>query len=286
MKPAENQKRRAAAKEIGRTAVTGFFVGIGAIAPGISGGAIAVVFGLYDRITDAIAHFYRDFKQKMKFLIPLCGGAAVGVLLFSQVIAYLFSHYNAPVRILFIGLILGTLPSLFQTAVKKGFRPWYLIPFALAAVGTVLLSRLDQFASLGTAVELSFPVLLVCGAVLGFGTIVPGVSSSFILMAAGFYEPVMEAITSLDPMKLLPLALGFGLFVLLFAKLVSFLYRVAYGFISFTVAGLLVGSIVPVVPVPFPINWMTAGAVLLAIAGGWLSYILLKKKSNETGGSL
>ena len=92
MKPAENQKRRAAAKEIGRTAVTGFFVGIGAIAPGISGGAIAVVFGLYDRITDAIAHFYRDFKQKMKFLIPLCGGAAVGVLLFSQVIAYLFSH--------------------------------------------------------------------------------------------------------------------------------------------------------------------------------------------------
>ena len=286
MKPAENQKRRAAAKEIGRTAVTGFFVGIGAIAPGISGGAIAVVFGLYDRITDAIAHFYRDFKQKMKFLIPLCGGAAVGVLLFSQVIAYLFSHYNAPVRILFIGLILGTLPSLFQTAVKKGFRPWYLIPFALAAVGTVLLSRLDQFESLGTAVELSFPVLLVCGAVLGFGTIVPGVSSSFILMAAGFYEPVMEAITSLDPMKLLPLALGFGLFVLLFAKLVSFLYRVAYGFISFTVAGLLVGSIVPVVPVPFPINWMTAGAVLLAIAGGWLSYILLKKKSNETGGSL
>ena len=286
MKPAENQKRRAAAKEIGRTAVTGFFVGIGAIAPGISGGAIAVVFGLYDRITDAIAHFYRDFKQKMKFLIPLCGGAAVGVLLFSQVIAYLFSHYNAPVRILFIGLILGTLPSLFQTAVKKVFRPWYLIPFALAAVGTVLLSRLDQFESLGTAVELSFPVLLVCGAVLGFGTIVPGVSSSFILMAAGFYEPVMEAITSLDPMKLLPLALGFGLFVLLFAKLVSFLYRVAYGFISFTVAGLLVGSIVPVVPVPFPINWMTAGAVLLAIAGGWLSYILLKKKSNETGGSL
>ena len=117
-----DKTNREGAASFGRTLITGFFIGIGAIAPGISGGAIAVIFGLYDRIADAIAHFYRGFREKMRFLLPLCLGGGAGVLLFGQVISWLFAHYNTPVRILFIGLMAGTLPSLFRTAAKEGFR--------------------------------------------------------------------------------------------------------------------------------------------------------------------
>ena len=98
-------------------------------------------------------------------------------------------------------------------------------------------------------------------------------------MAAGLYEPLMDVLTTMELAKLLPLGLGFGLFILLFSRLISFLYRKAYGWISFTIAGLLVGSIVPVIPTELSPDWFTIGACLLALSGGWLSWYLLRKKA-------
>lgn len=257
-----------------RTALTGFLIGIGAIAPGISGGAIAVVFGLYARITDALAHLTRDFKKNLKFLAPLCTGAGLAVLLFSQVIAWLFANYNMPVRLLFVGLMAGTLPSVFHTANRQGFRWWYLLPMLAAAAGTVYLTCGPVFVYTGGNAGLNFPLLLLCGGVLGFGTIVPGVSSSFLLMGVGLYEPVLEVIRTVDIPRLLPLGLGFFAFIFLFAKLIDWLYRKAYGFVSYLVAGLLLGSVFPVIP---PLRWdgAAAAAILLAAAGGALSWYLL-----------
>ena len=264
-------------KSVWLTVVTGFFVGIGSIAPGISGGAIAVIFGLYDRITDAIANFYKNFKEKMKFLIPLGIGAAAGILLFGQIIGYLFEHYNIQVRCLFIGLMAGTLPSVFRTANKKGFRLWYLLPMAAAAGMIVVFTFLESIKYTGGDAGLTFPLLLLCGAVIGFGTIVPGVSSSFILMAAGLYEPLLRALNTMDVVKLIPVAVGFAAFVLLFAKLVDWLYKHAYGLMSYIVCGLLIGSIFPVVP-PLKMDLTTLLSLLLTLLGGLLSWYLLRLK--------
>ena len=91
----ENQKkepRSQQTKTFFTTAAVGFLMGIGMIAPGVSGGAIAVIFGLYEQITDAVAHFYREFRKKMAFLIPLAIGAGVSVLLFSQIIQFFFTE--------------------------------------------------------------------------------------------------------------------------------------------------------------------------------------------------
>lgn len=266
-----------------KTAAIGFLIGIGAIAPGISGGAIAVVFGLYEPITEAVAHFYRDFRQKIKFLLPLFAGAGLSFLLFSQVIAWLFRAYNLPVRCLFVGLMLGTLPSVFHTAVKKGFRLWYLLPMACAAAGTIWLSGLEALTYTGGEAGLNFFVLFICGAVMGFGTIVPGVSSSFLLMGAGLYEQVLDVIRQVNIPFLIPLSLGFLLFVLIFAKIIQWLFARAYGFVSFLIAGLLLGSIVPVIP-PLRPDLPSLAAVLLALTGGVLSWYLLHlqiKKEEE-----
>ena len=90
----ENQKKEPRSQQIKTfftTTAVGFLMGIGMIAPGVSGGAIAVIFGLYEQITDAVAHFYREFRKKMAFLIPLAIGAGVSVLLFSQIIQFFFT---------------------------------------------------------------------------------------------------------------------------------------------------------------------------------------------------
>lgn len=276
-----NKKDAGSWRALPRTFLTGFLIGIGAIAPGISGGAIAVIFGLYDRITDAIAHFYRNFLEKMKFLLPLFAGAGLGVLLFGKVIYYLFENYNVQVRFLFIGLMAGTLPSVFHTANKKGGHWWYLLPMAGGAALILILTHMEAFVCSGANADIRFPLLLASGAILGFGTIVPGVSSSFILMSMGMYDTVMDAIANLHYIRLLPIAIGFITFVLLFAKLVDWMYRKAYGLISYIVCGLLLGSIVPVIP-PMKLDVTTLLAGLLAITGGFLSWYLLHIKIQHT----
>lgn len=279
--PEHNKEEADSRRGIPHTFLTGFFIGIGAIAPGISGGAIAVIFGLYDRITDAIAHFYRNFLEKMKFLLPLFAGAGLGVFLFGKVIFYLFEHYNVQVRFLFIGLMMGTLPSVFHTANKKGVHWWYLLPMAGGAALILMLTHMEAFVYSGTSADISFPLLLVSGAILGFGTIVPGVSSSFILMSMGMYDTVMEAIAHIRYTRLVPIAIGFIAFVLLFAKLIDWMYRKAYGLISYIVCGLLLGSIVPVIP-PMKLDVTTLLAGLLAVTGGLLSWYLLHINTRHT----
>lgn len=260
------------------TVLTGFLVGIGCIAPGISGGAIAVIFGLYSRITDCIAHFYKDFLKKMKFLVPLGIGGVVGILLFGKIIDWMFGSYPVQTSFLFVGLMAGTLPSVFNTANRDGFKGWYLLPMLAGAALTLSLGLLDGISYEGGDAGLSFPILLLAGAVIGFGTIVPGVSSSFILMAAGLYQPLLRVLNDMDIPRLIPVALGFGVFVLLFAKLVDWLYRKAYGLISYIVCGLLLGSIPPVVvPVwkELGANTVTILSIVLAGLGALLTFGLL-----------
>ncbi len=255
--------------------ITGFFIGIGCIAPGLSGGAIAVVFGLYPVITESLATIHKQFFQKLKFLVPLLIGAGVSVLLFSHVIDYLFATYNTAVRCLFIGLMAGTIPAVFHTANKNGFRWWYLIPFAIALFATIGSTVLIDPDAVGSLTSTPWWLLLISGAVLGFGTIVPGVSSSFLLMTVGVYEPILHAFTTWDLRVLIPVGIGFVVFVLLFIKLVNWAYKVAYGPVSYAICGLLLGSMVPVVP-PLSVDWPSAAAVLLGIVGAALSGYLLR----------
>lgn len=255
--------------------LTGFCIGIGCIAPGLSGGAIAVVFGLYPVITESLATIHKQFWQKLKFLVPLLLGAAVSILLFSHVIDFLFATYNTAVRCLFIGLMAGTIPAVFRTANQQGFRRWYLFPFAVALFATIGSTAWADLHTVHTLSATPWWLLLISGAVLGFGTIVPGISSSFLLMTVGVYEPILHAFTTWDWRVLLPVGIGFLAFVLLFIKLVNWAYKVAYGPVSYTVCGLLIGSMVPVIP-PLSVDWPSAAAALLGVIGAVLSWYLLR----------
>lgn len=261
--------------------LAGFFIGIGMMAPGLSGGAIAVVFGLYERITDVIAHFYRDIRANLRFAVPLAAGAGLGVALFSLLLSYAFEMYPLAIKSIFVGLMLGTLPSVCRAAVKEGFRLWYLIPLLLCCGGMLWLAALGEGTTLTTANRLTFPAGLIAGAMLGIGTIVPGMSASMLLMSFGMYRPVLQTLTRLDIPGMVPIGIGAAAFVLLFAKLIHYLYQKAYGLISFAVLGLLIGSILPAFPIPpggWQFNQVCLMSALLMLAAGLLSYLLLTFK--------
>lgn len=257
--------------------LTGFFMGIAGIAPGISGGTVAVVFGLYEPIVSAVGTIHREFAKKALFLLPLGIGAAIGMLLCGRLIHYLLDTYTFLTYSVFIGLIVGTLPSVFRDASKKGFHPRYLIATLVFAVAVMFLTTLREIHYSGGE-HLPYPLAFLCGAVLGLGSVLPGTSMSFVLMAFGVYKPLLHAVELVDVGRLLAVGIGFCVAFLAFARLLGWIYQKAHGWMSFAAVGMLIGSVAPVVPVPHSVNdgMLLLAAVLLSAA---LSFGLLQIKA-------
>ncbi|MBZ2175498.1 DUF368 domain-containing protein [Schnuerera sp. xch1] len=252
----------------------GLVIGTGAIAPGVSGGAIAVVFGMYRNLTRAIANIFTDFKNKVLYLIPIGLGGIIGILVFSNIFKYLFKNYNIEIRYLFIGLMLGTFPSLFKTANKNGFKKKYMIPFIIALSITVMFTLSENnIIDIIPNGEPGTIQLILYGIIIGFGTIIPGVSSSVILMYIGAYDFVLEAISTIDLLLLIPMGIGFGICFLLLAKVISTLFDKLYGFTYYAVLGFVLGSIIPIYP-GFILNFKYFIGVLIMIVGFYLSFYL------------
>lgn len=263
----------------------GVVIGIGTIAPGVSGGTLAVIFGVYENITNAIASLFRDFWKKVKEFFPLALGGVVGVLGFSNIINYLFHNYELEVKYLFIGLMIGTFPSLRRQADKKGFRLRYLIPFVITLAAAAILSSQGDIV-VGNSAQADYNLLLLafCGAVIGFGTIIPGVSASFILMYMGTYGIMIEGIAKLNLAVLIPAGAGFVITVLGLAKLINLLFNKAYGYTYYAIFGLTAGSILAIFP-GFGMGWRYILCYLL-LAGGcvasfYLSNLVKERPNNK-----
>ena len=254
--------------------LNGMIIGIGAVAPGVSGGTFAVMLGVYDKLTAAIANVFHNFKRKVVVLFPLGLGIVAGVLSFSRIMQYLFEYHEASVKFLFIGLMVGTIPSVIKDANKKGFRNIYLIPCITAFLITVAFTILeDKVINVISENNPSLVALVIYGVIIGFGTIVPGVSSSFILMYIGAYENLLDGLVNLDPMVIMPVGMGFGLSILLFAKLIDFLFKKAYGLTYYTVLGFVLGSIISIFPeIEFGIQLIFG--IIYCLIGFFLSFLL------------
>jgi len=252
----------------------GVLVGIGFITPGLSGGVLAVVFGIYEPLMRFLGNIKKDFIKNVRFFLPVGVGGVIGVVGFSTVVDFAFTYYAALFTWLFIGFITGTFPSLFRTSGKKG-RSWlHWLLLVLTAAGTVFLMRwLDGSRSVELAP--SFVNWMLSGALIGLGVVVPGMSPSNFLIYLGLYQPMASGIRSLDLGVIIPLALG-GLFcVLLLARLISWLFKKFYAFMYHFILGIVVGSTIAIVPENVR-GWTIAWCALLFLVGAVISYALAK----------
>lgn len=251
--------------------IKGMLIGIGAVAPGVSGGTLAVIFGLYERITDAIGNVFRNFRGNLIFFLPVILGGGFGVLAFSNIMKYLFLNYEVQVKYLFIGLMIGTLPSVFKEANKKGFRNIYILPCIIAFAVTILLivfenSGINVFPEAGNGLL----QLLSYGAIIGIGTIVPGISASFVLMYMGAYQIILEGVAAFNLTVLIPVGVGFVVSIVAFANIVSRLFKRFYGYTYYMVLGFVLGSIVAIFP-GIGFNLIYLASTLLFILGLYVS---------------
>lgn len=262
--------------EFYKSVIKGLLIGAGAIAPGVSGGALAVIMGVYEKMTYALSDLFKNFKKNFIYLFPLGVGGVLGIVLFSKVMEYLFAHFNVEIRYAFIGLIIGTFPSLLRTANKKGFRKSYLVLLAIAFGVTVFLSYLEGRTESAFMIGgNSFFHFIFYGAVIGLGSIVPGISSSVMLIYLGAYEELLSAISSINVKLLIPTGIGFILSFLIIAKILSYLFDKAYGLTYYLILGFVIGSILPIFPgFSFEMPYLL-GIVLMV--GGALGVTYLSK---------
>ena len=229
----------------------GTFVGIGFILPGLSGGVLAVIFGIYDPLIRFLANIRNRFIKNILFFIPVGIGAAIGIILFSAVVEKAFGRFAAQFVALFVGFVAGTLPSLYKTAGKKGrgFSDITVMAITTVLIFSLMLLGERQF----TEVTPSLLVWLGSGALMGLGLIVPGMSPSNFLIYFGLYDKMAIGIKDFDFMVIIPLLVGFAISVLLFAKVVAALFRRQYSKMYHFILGMVIGSSLAIFPtVVFP----------------------------------
>jgi len=254
--------------------VKGVIIGIGFITPGLSGGVLAVVFGIYEPLMRFLANLKEKFVKNLLFFIPVGIGGVIGVVAFSAAVDWAFTHYAAPFIWLFIGFIAGTFPSLFKTAGRQGRKAWHWILLVAVAAGMFLLMNWMESIK-NVTLPPNFLNWLLSGALIGLGVVVPGMSPSNFLIYLGLYQPMANGIKNLDLGVIIPLALGLILCVFLFAKLVSWLFNKAYTLMYHLILGIVIGSTLAIIPAGVN-GWTIALCAVLFLLGFAASFALAR----------
>lgn len=245
--------------------VQGVFVGVGAILPGISGGVLCVAFGIYEPMMELFTHPFRALKKNFKMFIPIILGAMLGFVLLARLVELLFTTYASISLMLFFGLICGTIPELFKVSEKSDPKKSWTPFVAALALAYAFFHILEN--SVSTSVEPSFFSFLLCGLVWGLSLIVPGLSSSSLIIYFGLYDKMTAGIGAFDLSVLIPLFLGIGASALLLARLVHFFYQRQYAVMSRIVLGFVIASSLKIVPSAFESPVILIVSVLCFCAG-------------------
>lgn len=232
--------------------VRGAVIGVAMIIPGVSGGTLAVLMNVYDKLIDAVSNLRRDFKNSFFFLLPVLLGAIIAVAAAYFPLKYALKYAPFPTVMLFAGLMAGSIPKIVKDGAKLGFKPINLaaliIPLAVVA-GICFIPNLGN-ADLSTAMPwYGYLLLILIGAVASCALVVPGVSGSMLLLIFGYYNALFATVSGLKTdfgHSLLVLALfAAGIIIGFFsiAKLMKlFLTKFPRG-TTWAIIGFVIGSI-------------------------------------------
>lgn len=225
----------------------GIVVGFGAILPGVSGGTLCVAFGMYRPIIDTLAHVRSGIRKHGLMLLTFFAGVLVGFVALSGLAAWLLARDTAVVTCAFIGFILGTFPELWQDAGTQGRtgRGIFAMVLGFAAMA-VLLGALKT--TVAFTVSPGMAGFLLCGVLWGLSFIVPGLSSSSLLLFFGLYQPMLAGIASFDLAVLLPLGVGMALCVLLLPRIIERTYQKHFSIVSHGILGIVAATALMILP--------------------------------------
>lgn len=244
---------------------------------GISSGVFCVIFGIYEKLVNSVLNFFNDYKKNIKFLLPIVIGVIVGIILFGNILKTLFNNFYIPTCFCIIGFIIGGVPNLLKQNTKKldlNSVIFLLFTFFLSLYLVVIEDESHNNLSINT----SFGNLVLAGLFMSAGIIIPGVSSTVILMLFGIYEAYLSAVSSINIAILFPIAIGVIIGSFVFLKIMQFLLKHFAQYTYYAITGFTLGSIFVLFP-GFAYGLQGIISIVLFIISMKLSYkmSLIKK---------
>lgn len=284
-------------KEIALTGVKGVAIGISMIIPGLSGGTLAVLMNIYDKILEAITGIFKHFKESLLLLLPLVIGAVIGFIGLVFPINYGLAHFPLIIVSLFVGFIIGGLPSIYKKV--QGKENWISILIGLIALGITIslcfIKTNDSIDIRNLNVGTWF-YLFLSGIIASIALVAPGISGSMTLMVLGVYVHLMEVLKEIlsftnlwnNSMILLPLALGLIIGFIFMSFFMKYMLKNHETSTYFALIGFIIGSIVSIYyltitdeqyPVKFDALNIILSIVVLIL--GVVSTLLLERFANK-----
>ncbi|MDU3712584.1 MAG: DUF368 domain-containing protein [Streptococcus mitis] len=222
--------------------IKGIVIALGFILPGISGGVLAAILGIYERMIGFLAHPFKDFKENVLYFIPVAIGMLLGIGLFSYPIEYLLENYQVFVLWSFAGAIIGTVPSILKESTRESDRDkidlvWFWITFIISGLGLYALNFV-----VGT-LSTDFLNFVLAGALLALGVLVPGLSPSNLLLILGLYAPMLTGFKTFDLLgTFFPIGIGAGATLIIFSKLMDYALNNYHSRVYHFIIGIVLSS--------------------------------------------
>lgn len=264
----------------------GIVIGVANIIPGVSGGTMMVAMGIYDKLIHSITHLRKEFKESIRFLIPIFVGVGVALVVVARILEFCFEMFPIQTNLLFCGLIVGSLPFICTHVKGKKVTPGMMVSFLVFFAVVVAMALMGETE--GAAADVSFSLINVIklfgvGVIAAATMVVPGVSGSMMLMILGYYNTILEcindtvdALTAFDMgrimdnmLVLIPFGIGVVIGIFLIAKIIEFIFERAETHAYWAIVGLIVAS-------PIAILWKTdwSGFSIVAILTGAVTFAI------------
>lgn len=266
--------------------IQGALIGAGAVLPGVSGGVLAVLFGVYKPLMKLLAHPFKEWKNSLKLLWPILVGVVIGYIGIAKLLAKVLTTYETQALALFVGMTIGILPSLFREAGEKGRdkKSWTSMGVVfLVAMAVLIACRVMQVTIVPNLFWNMFG-----GFCLVLSMIAPGMSSSVLLLplkAVGsdgvtitLYTHVTDAIGNLNFAVLVPIGIGALLTLILLTRAVDWLLNNHYSVAFHGIIGLVIAATIFTVPAgAFTASVGSCLVHLLFVVLGAIATLLLDK---------
>ncbi|MDE5742544.1 MAG: DUF368 domain-containing protein [Oscillospiraceae bacterium] len=257
----------------------GMAMGIGNAIPGVSGGTIAVVTKIFDRLMETITPNIKKLIKNMPFLIPVGIGMVIGIFCTSLVLEKLFETYYVPTQLFFAGLVVGSLPAIDRESKRDNskFRPINLIPYFTGVIFMIALLVVNEGKSMfieGAALTTRDVILyIIMGFIGAVAMIIPGVSGSMIMKVFGAYDSIISAVANLDFAVLAVFAVGAVIGIFTAVKIIDILLKKfrqgTYNFIM----GLIAGSLLHIYPSEWRFDIQGIVGIVLLLVGLAVPYL-------------
>ncbi len=316
----EGQKNENSISNLLYRVFVGILFGFANVIPGVSGGTVMVVLGVYERIIAILTDFRRKIKTEWKFFLPIIIGMGIAILLFGRLMSDLLDRHKEITQMFFIGVIIFSVPQIFKAAShdkskKLNIKPVHIIVFALVLALMIFMATSDaneekariknakeqteqavqdgeQAAEAESAPEedsynpdhrfFALLLLVVYGAIGSSTMIIPGISGSLVMVMLGQYENIMHAIKHFDILVLAPFGVGCLLGIVFCSRLIKWLLTHHSQLTYCAILGFVIGSILPVFP-GWKAGFSVAGIVAFLIGGACIvgCELLSRKYSNK-----